>query len=317
MIGAEEPEDLAKLIGRSVYDFAPAASHELARERRREVLESGIVAPPIEIPLLRPDGSSITAESLAVPFVYAGRPAILNLIRDISGRKRAENERNKAVAREQKAREEFTRQLIASQEAERSRIAGELHDSLGQNLLLIKNRAQLALTSDGGIPAALREQLEAVNQVASQAISEVRQIAHDLHPYQLDHLGLTGALDAMLTAAAESTGIVIERKLDPVDDVFGRESATHVYRLVQESLNNVLKHSRAIRARVTLERDVREVRLWIEDDGCGFQSDEATRGLGLKNMAERVRILGGRFKVDSRPGQGTRAEATVPIADGA
>src|SRR6185503_9610720 len=104
----------------------------------------GIVEPPIEGPLLRSDGTSILVEALAVPFVYAGRPAILNLIRDITERKRAEAERQNAMIRERETREQFTRQLIASQEAERRRIAAELHDSLGQNLSIIKNRAHMA-----------------------------------------------------------------------------------------------------------------------------------------------------------------------------
>jgi PAS domain S-box-containing protein len=90
MIQAEASEGLAKLIGRSVYDFTPVAFHEPMRERRRKVLHGGIVEPPIEGPLLRSDGSSILVEALAVPFTYAGRPAILNLIRDITERKRAE-----------------------------------------------------------------------------------------------------------------------------------------------------------------------------------------------------------------------------------
>jgi signal transduction histidine kinase len=89
--------------------------------------------------------------------------------------------------------------------------------------------------------------------------------------------------------------------------------------VVQESLNNILKHSGAKRARVRLERDLHEVQLHVEDDGCGFQTAEPInggKGLGLKNIVERVRILGGKIKVGSQPGQGTRIQVAIPVAGG-
>ncbi|HEU0038420.1 MAG TPA: PAS domain S-box protein, partial [Verrucomicrobiae bacterium] len=266
LIGAENSKDL---LGRSVYDFVPVELHETMRERRQQVLQHGVSAPPIEIPILRLDGSTVLVEAQAVPFVYAGQPAILNLGHDITNRKRAEAERAELVAREKKAREEFTHKLIVSQEAERRRIAGELHDSLGQNLLLAKNRAQLALSSGQASPET-REQLEAIRDVAAQAIAEVRQIAHALHPYQLDHLGLTRAVEAMIENTAQSTNIVFEHKLDPVDDVFSPEAATNLYRVIQECLTNALKHAQARSVRLRLDRDVRHVRLLVEDNGWGF-----------------------------------------------
>ena len=91
----------------------------------------------------------------------------------------------------------------------------------------------------------------------------------------------------------------------------------NLYRVVQESVNNILKHSRASRVEVRLERDVREVLLQVTDDGVGFSVDKARnkKGLGLKNITERVRMLGGRFKLVSSPGGGTRLEVTIPTAD--
>jgi PAS domain S-box-containing protein len=242
--------------------------------------------------------------------------ALEGFVTDVTAKRRAEIESAHALLREQRAREEYTGRLIASQEAERRRIAGELHDSLGQNLLLIKNRAHLALT-DKLVPTHSRTQLEVIQELTTQAISEVRQISQGLHPYQLDQLGLTRAMAAMIDKAAQSGSIVFERKLEIVDDVFRGEAATNLYRVVQETVNNILKHSQASRARIVLERDVHDVRLWIEDDGRGFGAvpPAGDRGFGLKNVAERVRILGGSLKVDSRPGGGTRVEAIVPITE--
>jgi signal transduction histidine kinase len=192
-----------------------------------------------------------------------------------------------------------------------------LHDSLGQNLLLIKNRAQLALAGIK-VPASLREQLDGISQLASQSIAEARQISHDLHPHQLDHLGLTRALEAMMDSAAGSSGIAFASQLDNVDALFPKDAAMNLYRVVQESLNNILKHSSARHARLQLERDIHEVQLRIEDDGCGFKVTEPVnggKGMGLKNIVERVRILGGKLKLESEPGRGTSLAVTIPVAD--
>ena len=241
-------------------------------------------------------------------------PCIVTVIHDITERKRTEAERDESIAREAQARAEYTFQLIASQEAERMRIARELHDGLSQNLLLIKNRAQLEI-SRTKLPDAVRDELQSISNLASQAIAEVRQISRDLHPHQLDLLGLTRALRALIENTNESSEIAISGKFDSADDLFQREAATNVYRVVQESLNNVLKHSHAKKARVTLERDVHELQLRIQDDGCGFNAGRngGGKGLGLKNIAERVRMLGGKIKLESEPHKGTCIEITIPI----
>jgi PAS domain S-box-containing protein len=242
-------------------------------------------------------------------------PCIVSVIHDVTDRKRTEAERDESIAREAQARADYTFQLIASQEAERMRIARELHDGLSQNLLLIKNRAQLQMAG-AKLPEEVHEELQGISNIASQAIAEVRQIARDLHPHQLDLLGLTRALRALIENADESSAIDISGKFDSADDLFPREAATNIYRIVQESLNNILKHSHAKTARITLERDVHEVQLRIDDDGCGFKAGRngSGKGLGLKNIAERVRMLGGKLKLDSQPGNGTRIEITIPIS---
>jgi len=240
---------------------------------------------------------------------FGDRICMVSVIHDITERKQAE-------ARERQARDEFTRKLLASQETERRRIAGELHDGLGQNLILIKHRAQLAGNLAAEAPA-LRLQFQQLQDMTAQAIAEVRQISHDLRPHHLDQLGLTRSLEAMIQATAQSSQFPIEHHLDAVDDLFTPEAATHLYRVVQESISNILKHAQARGARIVLERDVREVSLCIEDDGQGFaapalHSPAPAGGLGLGSMAERVRILGGALRVDSVSGRGTRIEVVIP-----
>ena len=252
--------------------------------------------------LLRKDGSIFSAEAQAKMVRVGNRTLRMTALRDITDRLKAEQ-----------ARAEYPMQLIASQEAERTRIARELHDGLGQNLLLIKNRVQIEIGRTT-LSEDLRQELQDISNLASQAITEVRQISHGLHPHQLELLGLNRALQALIYNAGESSGIAISGKFDSVDDVFPHAAATNVYRIVQESLNNILKHSRATNARISLERDVHEVLLKIEDDGCGFQAGENAKGLGLKNITERVRMLGGKIKLDTQLEKGTQIEITIPIA---
>jgi len=309
-----------ELIGMKIINLAAPASRSIVAEAIRENRES-----IYSHELLRKDGSLFYAEAQA-RMVHAGNRTLrMTAVRDVTERKLAEEalreselQRVKAGQREQEARIKYTLQLIASQEAERARIAAELHDSLGQNLLLIRNRTQLVLGHEA--PAAdLREQLTGISELATQAITEVRRISQDLHPPQLDHLGLTRALEAMIDNTAKASGIVFERRFDPVDDIFPQDAALNVYRIVQESLNNILKHARARRVQIKLERDVHAVELSIVDDGCGFEMDTAgdsLKGLGLKNITERVRMLGGKLAIHSQPGQGTRVEVTVAISEG-
>jgi PAS domain S-box-containing protein len=302
----------AEVLGRTAVELGvwrDAAS----RNRFVELVRTQHAVRDLEVDNVNRRGEELFCLLSAESMVLGGKTCIVSVIHDITDRKRA-------TERERKTREEFTRRLIASQEAERRRIAGELHDSLGQNLLLIKNRTQLALATVA-IPAEFRWQLESIQDLAAQAITEVRQISHDLRPYQLDQLGFTRALESMIDGTARNTGFHLTRKLDPVDDVFSPEAATNLYRVVQESLNNVLHHARANHARITLERDVRHVRLEIADDGRGFTpgapppTPRKEGGFGLRNIAERVRILGGTLLIDSAPDRGTRLEVTIPLPD--
>ena len=230
-------------------------------------------------------------------------------------RHRAETEREQAMAREQQARAEYTLRLIATQEAERKRISAELHDGIGQNLLLIKNQAEMSLRCR--VPEQAHEQLSAIKQLAVECIAEARQISRDLHPYQLDHLGLKRALDAMLEHTVQASQIHFSSKFEPVDELFSSDATLNLYRIVQESLNNILKHSHARHVNVQMERDIHEVQLRIEDDGAGFVLAKAgeKKGLGLKNITERVRMLGGKLTIASAPGHGTRIEVTIPVAE--
>ncbi|HOK77636.1 MAG TPA: two-component regulator propeller domain-containing protein, partial [Verrucomicrobiota bacterium] len=212
------------------------------------------------------------------------------------------------------AQELLSCRLISSQEEERKRLARELHDGLGQHLLVIKNLAAMGARSSAEHQSGA-EQFETISKLASQVIREVRQITRALRPFELDRLGLTKAIVWLIRPAAESSGIQFDIDVDDLSGAFQRDSEINFYRIVQESIANILKHSKATRACVRIKRDPAEVHVCIRDNGCGFNSSEApgVGGTGLVSIAERVRILGGRLRVESAPAAGTVLWIVIPV----
>ncbi len=206
----------------------------------------------------------------------------------------------------------FSRQLIESQEAERKRIASELHDGLGQSLVIIKNRAMLGLNK-GNDQERVAKELGSISDSASQALDEVREITNNLRPQLLDRLGLTKAIQSMLKKFA---GVVeVESQIDPIDGLFAENEEISIYRIVQEKVNNIIKHSGASRAVVEIRRGVKEVSIAITDNGKGFDMttlDAERRTLGLVGLKERAQLLKGEILVESKFGTGTSIRVTVP-----
>lgn len=208
--------------------------------------------------------------------------------------------------REQQQR--FARQLIESQEAERKRIAGELHDGLGQTLLIIKNRAFLG-TKANNLEIA-NEQLNEISSSSGEAINQAREIAYYLRPSQLERLGLTSAVEEMLTQVSESSEIEFEYEIDSLDGVFSPENEINFYRIIQESVNNILKHSDASKAEVCVRRKLDKIELSVQDNGKGFIANnlktDGKVGFGLVGIEERAKILGGKILIKTEVGQGTK-----------
>lgn len=223
------------------------------------------------------------------------------------------------VERARAAQQEFARQLIASQEGERKRIAAELHDSLEQNLLVIKNQATLAQGRTGEIPRVVASLAE-ISATASDAIEEVRGIAANLRPQQLDRLGLTRALKTMIRGVSESSAIQFVVEIDNIDNLLPKEFEINIYRVVQETLNNMLKHSAATMATVRVKHLPAEIRLTVEDNGRGFEpsttlvTEGITPSFGLAGIAERVKIMDGKLQVTAAPGRGAVFQITVAIS---
>ncbi len=226
---------------------------------------------------------------------------------------------HRRLERQHASRLVFSRQVLERLEDERRRIAINLHDSLGQTLLVIKNHAMLAMQ---GSPEenGLRHRLDEISGTTSQAIEEVRRITHGLRPYQLDRLGLTQAVRALTDHASRHNSILFASRINDIDDLFDKDSEIHVYRIMQEAITNVLKHSAATEATVVVKKWASVVSLSIRDNGRGFDpaKQSAQRqdlGYGLGGIAERVRILKGTLTLESKPGEGTSLTVEVPFPD--
>jgi signal transduction histidine kinase/ligand-binding sensor domain-containing protein len=211
------------------------------------------------------------------------------------------------------AKTEFSRKLIASQEAERKRIAAELHDGLGQSLAIISNRAEMGQNRRGEPEIVAREFAEISNN-ALEALDEVQVITNKLHPHYLERLGLTKALKAMF--AKISDVVELDCEIDSVDNLFPKEAEINVYRIVQESLNNVIKHSDAAEAVIKIKKAENQVVISIKDDGRGFDTNNVKSnggGLGLSGLRERTNMLGGAISINSSIGNGTEIKVILPV----
>ena len=208
--------------------------------------------------------------------------------------------------------QELSTLLLRAQENERRALARELHDEVGQSLSAILMETEGAECSDE--PAGVREHLGSIRTLAEKTVSEVRDLALLLRPSMLDDLGLSPALNWHARETSKRTGRNVVVSADDSIDRLPDEHRTCVYRLVQEAVNNAVRHANARTVDVAVRRDRQWVNVTVQDDGAGFDT-RIVRGLGLLGMEERVRRLGGRLQIDSELGRGTRVHAVLPVAE--
>ncbi len=220
------------------------------------------------------------------------------------------------LRREKTLAQDFSRRLIESQEKERGRIAAELHDGLSQSLVIIKNRAALSLKKKENAEHAF-EQLEEIAQASTEAIDETKEIIHNLRPVQLDRLGLTKAISAMFRRVSETHEIAFQTDIELLDEVFSKDTESSVYRILQESVNNIVRHSEASEVVVKIKRSFDKIEIVIRDNGKGFVvgalNNENRGGFGLTGIAERARMLGGEALIESDIGKGTSVKIILSV----
>jgi signal transduction histidine kinase len=204
--------------------------------------------------------------------------------------------------------------LVDAQETERRSISRELHDEIGQSLgALMVNLGRLSTVLSSDERPEVKSQLDNMKSVAGRTIQSVRNIALLLRPSMLDDLGLVSALEWQGREISRNSEVEVEVHSENVSDSLPDEYRICVYRLVQEALNNAVRHSGAKNAKVIVRQSSTGITVRITDDGVGFDAHR-TRGLGLLGMEERVKRLSGTLKVHSKPGEGVTVAAELPIA---
>ena len=257
-----------------------------------EKKEKEIVEKTSSLTLLEKDN-----ESIKKAILFAGIAILLGFGLILLYRNQRHLKSNKIL------QEKFSQKLIVSQEEERRRISKDLHDGIGQQLLVIKNK--LMDTGDAD-----------TKKMVDRTIEEVRSISRDLHPFQLQELGITKAIEYTISQIDENTMLFISAEIDNIDNIFTKEEEVNIYRIIQESLSNILKHAKAEAGKVSIKLFSNNILISIRDNGVGFDFAEKyqdVKSLGLKTLLERTKFLKGQMRVTSKKDTGTVLEFQLPL----
>jgi PAS domain S-box-containing protein len=285
----------------------------------REKVEAAMAAVTPEKPslkvsyrILRPDDTQLWVEQNSLAhFDEEGRIVrIVGMVADIAERKRAEAALSNARLKLFNAR----LKLIEAQEQERTRIARELHDDIGQRLALLTIELN-QLHMNHNLPAEAREILKQLEKHSAEISSDTQSLSHELHSSRLEYLGITAAMKGLCRDFSEKQHIEIDFAYHDVPDALPADISLCLFRVLQEALNNSAKHSGANSFVVRLWGAPNEVCLSVRDSGAGFDSEavKESHGIGLISMEERLSIVNGTLYIDSHPNVGTTIYARVPI----
>ena len=306
-----------KLIGKTVYDLAPSREWgDIYRESDLTVLnETGLQF--YETSLKVADGSmrEVMVHKAAFNDITGEVAGLVGVITDISEIKRTEE----ALRASENKLHVLSSHLLTVQERERRRISLELHDELGQSLTLLKLQMRSLQKKLHEDQEGLTKEAESIIVFIDQVIESARRLSRDLSPAILEDLGLSAALRSMADEFSARSNIKVSLDVEDVDDLIPAEKQILIYRIIQESLTNVGKHSKSQQVSLATDRGEGEVTLVVEDYGRGFDVKEVSarysleKGLGLAAIGERVRMLGGYLEISSSKGKGTRLTVTIPV----
>jgi len=220
------------------------------------------------------------------------------------------------VEEREQTHETLSRKLIEAHEQERTQIARELHDDICQRLAMLSLRIEKMTKGLHSGQMQFDGQLEQIRQQCSTVTADVQALSHELHPSILDNLGLVIAVKSLCRDVAEQSGAEVDFTNANVPTSIPREVSLTLFRVIQQALQNSVKHSGAKHFEVRLEGKPGEIDLEVSDGGTGFDvaSMRNGKGLGLVSMAERIRQANGTISIDSEPNMGTRIRARVPLA---
>jgi len=299
-----------ELIGMQSLDLVHPEDRPMIEEMRENRLKGKKVPSEYEIRGLTKTGDTIWVMRSFSLINYKDGPAISGIVSDLTKRRKAED----ALRESGKELRILSNQLLSAEEKERKRIARELHDGIGQALSAIKfsvenSLRQLRKVSD----QSELESLEAIIPLTQKTIEEVRRMVKDLRPSILDDLGILATINWVCREFQKVyTGIRIEAEIDVQENIVPSSHKTVIYRILQEALNNVAKHSRADLIQLSLVEQGKRIIMSIQDNGVGFDVSKtismkpSRRGFGLASMRERAELSGADFDIISEDGDGTR-----------
>jgi len=292
------------VIGKSALELGlwvnPADSARLTQK-----LQSEGSLRDVEFEWRAKDGRVLSAVASVELIEIDGEPCFLAVVADISDQKAA-----RAVLTD------LSRRLIQAGEEESSRIARELHDDINQRLALLANGLQeVGLSTSAKSDPSLKKELQELWQLTSEIATDIQHMSHQLHPSKLHYLGIAATLRDLCHEVTALHKIKVECVVRDLPDDLDKDTSLSLFRVVQESLRNVVKHSHAGHVKVELTCQSSVVQLRVSDDGIGFNPDDIRKkhGLGLINMRERLRSVGGEFSIWSKPSLGTQVEGRVPV----
>ncbi|MBI2882440.1 MAG: PAS domain S-box protein [Candidatus Methylomirabilis oxyfera] len=308
LLGAEKPE---QVIGKSPFDFIHPRYHDVVRDRIRSLLDKGESVSSLEEQYVRLDGTVIDVEVAATSLTYKDGTAIQVVVRDITERKRAEQE----VRDSREQLRALAAHLESVREDERTQISREIHDELGQLLTGLKIDLSWVARQLPGDKGALQAKVRTMGALIDTTIQSVRRIAGELRPGLLDDLGLMAAVEWQAQEFQSRTGIRVHLTAAPSELDLDREYSTALFRIMQEALTNVARHAQATVVYIALKADAERLLLEVIDNGTGITPDALAdrRAFGLLGMRERALLLGGQVVISGRPGQGTTVTLVVPL----
>ena len=298
-----------KVVGKPLYELLQPVSHDAVRTQVARALRGDPDVAFVHGHVARPDAAPREVEIALAALPDHGRTTVQMVVADVTQRRRESSE----LAQSREALRQLSTSVVEAREEERRRIARELHDELGQRLTALKMELSAldAATAAGGA----HERVENMLGMVDETLASVRRISSDLRPMMLDDLGLNAAVEWLARDAARRLGIEITVKLGDNEPPLDDKVATAAFRMVQEALTNVARHSRASDVQIELRQHEGELRIVVQDNGIGYPSGAMQRNgsFGLLGMRERAGILGGHIVLDRAPGGGARLTVHLPL----
>jgi len=293
----------SEVIGRNPLEFGVWADADQRTAFTRQLLTTGNVR-DLEVRIRRKDGQTRTVLVSAELIEVEGEPCALSAAADISERKQAEE----VLAT-------LGRRLIEAHEEERTWIARELHDDINQRIAIVSVNLESLKSDLPGSEVQARCRVEETEQQVRDLGIDIQALSHRLHSSKLDYLGLAAACRGFCRELSERQKVGIEFHSDGVPTNLSKEISLCLFRVLQEALQNAVKHSGVREFQVSLQGLSHEVELRVRDAGCGFDPEKAinAHGLGLTSMKERLKLVDGQLSIDSKPEHGTTIHVRVPL----